>query len=73
MHGSLLLKHPSQVDFRPPCDKEPMYNRRYETSMDRATRKEIEHKATILEKLNYNENEPNRKYYLRPRDNLLEV
>ena len=68
-----MLKHPSHHDFRPHCDKEQIYNRRYETSNDRATRMETTHKNNILEKLKYNEEEPNRKYYLRPRENLSEV
>ena len=65
-----MLKHPSQHDFRPPCDKEQIYNRRYELAIDRAARKEKEHKSAILEKMTFNEGEPYKKYYLRQRENL---
>jgi hypothetical protein len=68
--GSILLKHPSLHDFRPPCDKPQVINKRYETSKARAERIEGESKRAILEKLMFNEREPNRKYYLRQRENL---
>jgi hypothetical protein len=73
INGSVLLKHPSIHDFRTKTDKPNVYNRKYEPSVDRANRIAQENNEAILEKLRYNENEPRRKYFLRPRVSLDEI
>lgn len=72
-HGSVLLKHPSLYEFRDKSDKIPMYNRKFESSMDRANRIEDENSKAILERLVFDENEPRKKHHLRAREILNEI
>ena len=67
MNGSIIMKHPSLHEFRTKSDKMNIYNSKYEQSKDRALRLQVEHHEGYLEKYEWNEGEPIRKYYLRPR------
>eukprot|EP00347_Sterkiella_histriomuscorum_P000773 403374559 len=73
LKGSLIMKHPSLIDFREKSDKANICNKRYETTKDRAIRLEKEQQNAILEKLEYRQDDPLRKYFYRSRQNLKEV
>ena len=49
------------------------YNRRYELDVDKANWMQKEAKEAILDKLEFNELDPNRKNYLRPRMSVEEI
>jgi hypothetical protein len=68
-----MVRHPSLIEFREKSDKTNLYNRTYETSVDKANRLEKEHKNAMLEKVLYKEDDPLRKYFLRPREHLVEI
>ncbi|CDW86374.1 UNKNOWN [Stylonychia lemnae] len=72
-HGSILTKHPSLYEFRAKSDKANICNKKYETTVLRAKRLESEHKEAILEKLEYRQDDPLRKYFYRSRQNLNEI
>jgi hypothetical protein len=67
------MKHPSLIEFREKSDKTNLYNRRYETAVDKANRIEKELQNAMLEKKLYKDDDPLRKYFLRPREQLVEI
>ena len=67
------MRHPSLIDLRQKSEKANLYNRTYEESVDKANRMEKEQQAAMLEKLLYKQDDPLRKYFLRPRDQLVEI
>lgn len=66
-------KHPDFIDFRDKSDKVNIYNRKYEVAGERAKKAEIKNKEMILEKLEYRDDDPSKRYFMRKRDNLLEI
>ena len=71
--GSVIMRHPSLIDLRQKSEKANLYNRTYEQSVDKAKRLEKEQQAAMLEKLLYKQDDPLRKYFLRPRDQIVEI
>ena len=72
MTGSIQLKHPDLMEFREKSEKMNFYNRHHESDKERVMRAQKEAKQRILEK-DYNEKEPNKKHYLKPRVSLDDI
>lgn len=66
-NGTVLVKHPSLIEFREKSDKANILNKKFETSVQRASRIEKEHKNALLEKIEYRDDDPLRKYFYRTR------
>lgn len=68
-----MMKHPDLIEFRTKSDKMNFYNRKYEQDAERIAWIQKEKKDEILEKLDYNEHDPNRKHFLKPKLSVFEI
>mmetsp|Transcript_21991 Transcript_21991/g.34143 ORF Transcript_21991/g.34143 Transcript_21991/m.34143 type:complete len:155 (+) Transcript_21991:420-884(+) len=72
MSGSQDTAHPTMFSFRDKSDKANIYVRSYLTSSDRASLQQFRAKQGMLKKMLYKQDDPLRKYFLRPKQDTLE-
>ena len=65
--GAMNLAHIDHHSFRDKSHKPSVYIRNFETSKERANKKFLENQKSFLEKTDFNETEPNKINFMRPK------